>query len=115
MRIYVGHGGREMIRRAFEARNAPLPEALHDTLVEQFLAHYTAEIPGQSRPFEGAVACVERFKDAGWKTAICTNKYQRLAVPLLKGLKLDHLFDVICGSDVFPRTQARPAAPYYDD
>lgn len=108
MRIYVGHGGREMIRRAFEARNAPLPEALHDELVESFLAHYTAEIPGQSSAFQGAVKCVEAFRAAGWKTAICTNKYQRLAVPLLEGLKLDHLFDAICGSDVFPMRKPDP-------
>lgn len=108
MRVYVGHGGREMIRRAFEARNAPLPEELHDALVDKFLAHYTAEIPGESKPFEGAIACVEAFKAAGWKTAICTNKYQRLAVPLLKGLHLDYLFDAICGSDVFPMRKPDP-------
>lgn len=108
MRVYVGHGGREMIRRAFEARNAPLPDALHDALVEKFLDHYTAEIPGQSQPFEGAIACVEMFRAAGWKTAICTNKYQRLALPLLKGLGLDTLFDTICGSDVFPMRKPDP-------
>lgn len=108
MRSYVGHGGREMIRRAFEARNTALPEALHDRLVESFLAHYTAEIPGASTPYAGAVECVKAFRTAGWKTAICTNKYQRLAAPLLEKLALASLFDTICGSDAFAMRKPDP-------
>lgn len=108
MRSYVGHGGREMIRRAFEARNTPLPEVLHDHLVDRFLEHYTAEIPGLSQPYQGAVECVKAFRAAGWKTAICTNKYQRLAAPLLEKLKLASLFDAICGSDAFAMRKPDP-------
>ena len=101
LRRFVGHGGRAMIARALAARNAPLPDNELDDLFGIFLEHYAANIPGASSPYPGAIAAVERFMAAGFRTAICTNKYQHLSEALMLGLQLEKSFSAICGADRF--------------
>ncbi len=98
---YVGHGGRFMISKVHEDRGIDLPEDRLDLLVDIFLDHYRQNIPGSSRPFQGAVECIRAFREGGFATAICTNKYEELSVSLIDGLGLASLFDANCGSDTF--------------
>jgi phosphoglycolate phosphatase len=101
LRSYVGMGGKVMIERAFAAQQRPLDEKHLQELLELFLRHYTANMPGHSRPFPGAVEAVERFKAAGYLVAICTNKYEALSHTILEGLGLTSHFAAICGQDTF--------------
>jgi phosphoglycolate phosphatase len=50
LRSYVGMGGKVMIERAFAAQQRPLDEKHLQELLELFLRHYTANMPGHSRP-----------------------------------------------------------------
>lgn len=107
-RAHVGFGGRVMIERAFLAQQRVLsPEHLAQ-LLETFLAHYTAAIPGRSAPFPGAVDTIARFRQAGWLLAICTNKTERLAKSLMRGLALDSEFAAVCGADTFDHRKPDP-------
>jgi phosphoglycolate phosphatase len=101
LRSYVGMGGKVMIQRAFAAQNAPLTEDHLAELLVAFLDHYTANIPGRSLTFPGAEAAMARFEDAGWKLAVCTNKFEALSRKLLESLGLAHRFQAICGQDTF--------------
>ncbi len=105
---YVGHGGRVMIARAFEVQKRELAESLHDKLLELFLEHYRANIPGRSVPFEGAVDALSQLRNAGFRTAICTNKFESLSVALIDALGLRINFDAICGSDTYPFRKPDP-------
>lgn len=107
-RAHVGFGGRVMIERAFLAQQRDLsPERLQH-LLDVFLAHYTAAIPGRSTPFPGAVEAIARFRDAGYLLAICTNKTERLAKSLMRGLGLESEFAAICGADTFDHRKPDP-------
>ena len=66
-----------------------------------FLEHYGANMPGRSKVFPGVLAALDRFADAGYLQAVCTNKYERLSTALIGSLALTQRFAAICGSDTF--------------
>lgn len=97
----VGQGARVMIARAFALREAPLSDLDLDKLQADFVRHYAAQMPGASRPYPGIVDTLEQLKDAGHTLAVCTNKLEELARPLLEGLGLAHHFATIVGGNTF--------------
>ncbi|MGE0499381.1 MAG: phosphoglycolate phosphatase [Rhizobiaceae bacterium] len=107
-REFVGHGGRVMIERAFQAQSRPLNGPEHDRLLALFLEHYSAGIPGQSRPYPGVVEALGRFAGAGWMMAVCTNKFEENSVRLIEALGLSAHFAAICGQDTFPWRKPDP-------
>ena len=100
-RGFVGHGGRVMIQRAYAARQKPLPADEHDRLYTLFLDHYGENIPGRSQPYPGVIASLDRFADAGFVLAVCTNKTEGFSRRLLDALGLSGRFAAICGQDTF--------------
>lgn len=87
----VGQGARVMIKRAFALRETELPEAEIEPLYERFITHYRAEMPGESRPYPGIVGVLDALSAAGITLAVCTNKTEILALPLLEA-RLDPIF-----------------------
>ncbi len=102
MTFLVGQGARAMIERGFKLRGRPLPEARLGELLDLFIRHYLDGMPGESLPYAGVVQSLEALKREGFRLAVCTNKLESLALPLLAGLKLDGYFDAIAGGDTFP-------------
>lgn len=97
----VGHGARAMIERAFILRGATLAPDELPGLLDRFIAHYAAHMPGESRPYPGVVAALERLSAAGFALAVCTNKLESLALPLIERLDLARHFRAISGGDSF--------------
>lgn len=97
----VGQGGRVMIRRAFDLRKTPIDERETDRLFAYFIDHYKNHLPGKSRPYPGIIECLDRLADAGMRLAICTNKIEQLAFPLMERLGLSKRFAVMTGGDTF--------------
>jgi phosphoglycolate phosphatase len=97
----VGHGAKVMIERACKLQGHPLePEAL-PPLLDRFIAHYTANMPGRTEPYPGLVSAMDQLKSSGYRLAVCTNKLEALARTLLDRLKLTAYFDAITGGDTF--------------
>jgi phosphoglycolate phosphatase len=105
---FVGMGGRVMIERAHTAAQKTLAEAEHDRLLRLFLDHYTANIPGKSRPYPGVIEAIARFEDAGYALAVCTNKYEANSLALIEALGLTRHFTAIAGQDTFPFRKPDP-------
>lgn len=101
-RDLVGAGARALIERGFALHNAPLPSERIEPMVADFLAHYEAHIADETRLFPGARAALDRFRDEGFRLAICTNKPERLARLLIERLAVADRFDAICGRGSFP-------------
>ncbi len=101
LRRYVGMGGKVMIERAFAAQGTPLSEDRLAELLVAFLEHYTDNMPGRSLAFPGVKETLDRFEVAGWRLAVCTNKYEALSRKLLEALDLAPRFASICGQDTF--------------
>lgn len=104
----VGFGSRVMIERAFALRQRHLAEGQLDALQAIFLDHYTANVPGRSQPFPGAIEAIERFQAAGYTTAVCTNKLEGMSLSLLEALGVIGHFKAICGGDTFPMRKPDP-------
>lgn len=107
-RSLVGAGARALIERGYALRGAPLGASRTDALVEDFLAHYEAHIADESRLFPGALAALDRFRAAGYRLAVCTNKPERLARLLLEKLSAADRFEAICGRGTFPMHKPDP-------
>ena len=100
-RQFVGHGGKVMIERAYKAQQRALAPEEHDRLFSLFLEHYGANIPGRSLPYPGVIEALDRFKDAGYILAVCTNKTEDFSKRLIESLGLHVHFAAICGQDTF--------------
>ena len=97
IRKMVGDGAAKLIERGFGATGglpAPLPD-----LTREFIRLYEARIARETRPFPGVVDTLERFKAAGLKMGVCTNKTTHLSRRLLDELDLSRFFPVVVGGD----------------
>ena len=97
----VGQGAKVMIERAWEHHAYPSSPEQLESAFEAFLEHYSAHMPGQTLPYPGLMAALDRLDAAGMKLAICTNKTELLALRLLDSLELTARFVAITGGDTF--------------
>lgn len=97
----VGSGARAMIERAFALRGRPLGNGELEPMIDRFVEHYRAGMPGKSQPYPGLVQALDRLETAGLRFAVCTNKMEGLARPLLETLGLSDRFSAITGGDTF--------------
>lgn len=104
-------GGRAMLRLGFSRAGANWGEGDVDREYLNLLAAYGAAIDRHTRLYPGAVRAVQALRDAGFATAICTNKPEGLAETLLVRLGVRDLFDALVGADTLP-TRKPDAAPY---
>lgn len=108
LRSAIGFGARRMIEVGLKETGVTLDEPEIDRLLVRFLAYYEPNIARESRPFEGAVVALERFRAEGARLAVCTNKRAGLAEQLLAALGLRDLFVAVAGRDTFPTHKPDP-------
>jgi phosphoglycolate phosphatase len=100
-RNLLGAGARALIARGFaQAGQSLSPEKLQRLFVD-FLDHYNAHIADNSWLFPGVEAALDRFAQAGYALAICTNKLERSSHLLLRALGIAERFQFVCGQDTF--------------
>ena len=88
----------------------------HDSgiIEEQFprlLDHYERNLDRTTRLYPGAMDAVQRLRDNGFRTGICTNKPEYLAVELLRRLGISDRFASMIGADTLTTRKPDPA-PY---
>src|SRR5690606_12875702 len=101
LRRFVGQGGKVMIERAFAAQQKQIDEVRLDSLVDEFRSHYAENMPGRSTFFPGVLEAMDRFSANGYTLAVCTNKFESLAIRLLQAMGENGRFAAICGADTF--------------
>ena len=62
----VGYGAKAMIERTFALRNAPLSAADLDWQMKEFVDYYHGSMPGESLPYPGLVAAMDRLSAKGF-------------------------------------------------
>lgn len=95
IRDMAGDGGEQLVKRAFAGRNVRISDP--KPLVRRFLDYYGAHPAVYSRPYPGAGTLLADLAEIGVKTAVCTNKFQELAVKVLDGvgIKVDAVVGVL--------------------
>lgn len=107
-RTTAGAGGKALIRRAMAEAGLPPDPARVDALWPRYLSHYATGIADESRPYPGALACLDRLAAAGWVVGLCTNKPEGLARQLLDRLGMTDRFAAILGADSLPVRKPDP-------
>ncbi|SHM80183.1 phosphoglycolate phosphatase [Roseibium suaedae] len=108
VRTMIGHGAKVLLQRGLTANGVDWTEESLAPLYRDFLDYYEANIAVHTRPFPGVIDALESFRAEGWKLAVCTNKVERLTLPLMEALDLTRHFDTIVGGDTF--SKAKPDA-----
>ena len=75
--------------------------AIYKEMLKEFIVHYSKNIDKGSKPIKGVVDFLKWAKSKNISMGICTNKQERLAVDLLKKIKLFDFFEYVAGSDTF--------------
>ena len=71
-------------------------------MMKEFIDFYSQNIDRGSKPIKGVIEFLQWAKNKNISMAVCTNKQERLAVDLLKKLKMYDFFEYIACSDTFP-------------
>jgi phosphoglycolate phosphatase len=108
-RTLIGGGARAMIAHGLAAERRDASPALLDKLLADFIAHYSAHLADQSKPFPGLERTLDRLAADKFRLAVCTNKREGLSVKLLETLGLARRFAAICGQDTFGVQKPDPA------
>lgn len=99
VRSLVGRGAETLIVEGFQATGEPLAAERVPALFKVFIEHYRDHIADTSRPFPGVREALERFRAAGARLGVCTNKPYRPSIALLEALDLRGFFPVVMGAD----------------
>ena len=100
-RAMVGAGARALVLRGLKANGVEPSEAQLEQLFADFLKHYEEHIADETALYPGVTAALDRFAQAGWSFAVCTNKIEYPSVLLLTALGVAGRFAAICGKDTF--------------
>ena len=102
-------GGRAMLTAGLLRLGRPVDPEVLDQWYPVLLEAYGADICRHTVLYDGAMRAVETLQNAGFKTAICTNKPFALAQQLLQDLGVRDQFAALIGADSLPTRKPDPA------
>lgn len=114
VRPLVGEGARALLRHSFEAQGRAFPEGeTADTMVAAYIDDYAERICEHSRLFDGVENCLKRLTAEGAELAVCTNKTERLAGPLLEKIGIREHFGTVIGADSLSEKKPSPTPLFH--
>lgn len=103
IRSFVGDGIQELILRSL---GDPFVDRADEAL-RIFMQHYGDHLTDHTVLYEGAAETVA-FLRPQYRLAVLTNKSEKLAVKILRNLKVDHYFSAIIGGDTLSAKKPDP-------
>lgn len=96
---FVGHGARYLLEHAIPESDRPFED-----LWTIFRTHYAEHCCETLTPYPGVMETLERFRRAGWKMGVNTNKPNFATAAIFEKFGLKEMFGaaVIAGGDGFP-------------
>ena len=108
-RPMAGAGARGMLEIAFGI--AP-GHATFDSLREEFFKNYENCLTQRTAAFDGIPEVIAHILHRGLKWGVVTNKAERFALPITKGMPLFSTASTIVGGDTTPHAKPHPAPMY---
>ena len=107
---WVGNGALMLVKRALSGSRT-VDENLDDTYVEKslkiFLDYYEKNLCNATVPYPYVMRTLKTLKEK-YTLAIVTNKPFAFVSPILKGLEMDGLFELILGGDSLKEKKPHP-------
>jgi len=113
---WVGNGAKVLIERALSgsAEIDPLLDpALSQDALAIFLIHYRQCLCVESTLYDDVKEGLLSLKNAGFRLAIITNKPAVFIEPILTGLGINNVFELLIGGDSLPERKPHPAPLHY--
>lgn len=116
MHYWVGNGAKVLIERALSG-SSTINKQLDPTLVQDaltiFLAHYQQCLCVESTLYDDVKEGLYALKETGFRLAIITNKPAVFIQPILTGLGIGELFEILIGGDTLSEKKPNPAPLNY--
>ena len=109
---WVGNGAQTLVNRALSGQrtiDANLDESLASEALDIFLAFYAQNLCVATVTYPNVSSTLRALKAKGYRLAIVTNKPYDFVEPILDGLGLGGLFELILGGDSLPQKKPDPA------
>lgn len=116
IRNWVGNGAHVLIQRALSGNaeiSADLDSALTDKALSIFLQVYQDCSCVETQLYNGVLSTLTKLKAKGFRLAIITNKPERFIGPIIDGLALNNLFELIIGGDTLAKRKPDPLPLHY--
>jgi len=113
---WVGNGAKVLIERALSGSaeiDPQLDPALSQDALAIFLTHYQQCLCVESRLYDDVKDGLLTLKNAGFRLAIITNKPAIFIEPILTGLGINNVFELLIGGDSLPERKPHPAPLHY--
>lgn len=111
IRTWVGNGAQILIQRAL-CGNSTIDEHLDPArsaeALDIFLTFYAQNLCNATTPYPDVISTLHSLKAAKYRLAIITNKPFDFVAPILKGLEIDGLFELILGGDSLEKKKPDP-------
>lgn len=108
---WVGNGALTLVKRALSGQ-VEIDDNLDDDEVEYalkiFLDFYAKNLCIATKPYPNVVKTLQHLKEKNYTLAIVTNKPFAFVEPILDGLELNNLFEVILGGDSLTKKKPDP-------
>ena len=108
---WVGNGALTLVKRALSGERT-VHENLDEERVKQalkiFLDYYEKNLCNATVPYPHVIETLNTLKEKGFTLAIVTNKPFPFVAPILKGLGMDGLFELILGGDSLKEKKPHP-------
>lgn len=109
---WVGNGALMLVQRALSG-DRKVDESLDEASIEKalgiFLEYYGKNLCNATIPYPNVTTTLNTLKEKGYTLAIVTNKPFAFVEPILEGLGLNGLFELILGGDSLPLKKPDPA------
>ena len=107
-RSLIGGGAKVMLQRAIGQQGGLPDDELH-RLYKHLLEYYSENCAVHTRPFPGALKCLEDLAAHGATISVVTNKFESFARDILTQLDLIDRFVTVIGGDTMGKGRAKPA------
>ena len=109
---WVGNGALMLVQRALSGQRT-VDESLDNVLVQNaldiFLAYYAKNLCNETVPYPHVKTTLNTLQAKGYRLSIVTNKPFTFVEPILEGLGMNGLFELILGGDSLPLKKPDPA------
>lgn len=116
IRGWVGNGANILVQRALSGK-AEVSTGLDKMLIERALAifyqAYQIHNCNETQLYPNVIDTLTKLKKTGYRLAIITNKPERFIEPIINGLALNGLFELIIGGDTLNKRKPDPLPLHY--
>lgn len=111
IRTWVGNGAEVIVKRGLSGKadyDTDLDPALFDKALDIFLTFYAKNLCVDTVTYTNVRSTLKILKAQGYRLVIVTNKPFDFINPILDGLQLTGLFELILGGDSLPERKPSP-------